>query len=168
MKANGIHQPAQTNRDTAPSSLKRKATADSGNNGNKGKKRAYAEYENQDNNGDDHEGLSKGETEPKEEPMKQERRKSTVVKQEESELPQYDGMNDGLADGMMRYSDIGDHEEDEKGMVGSFVMPGMFEDESESKVGGSGHLGSAAFGPGSAGLGVRGNEAMNDRIVIVD
>ena len=165
MKANGIHQTAQSNGGTATSSLKPKTTAGSSN---KGKKRTFAESENQDNTGDDDEGLSKGKTEPKEEPVKKERRKSTVVKQEEKEIPQYDGANDGPVGGMVRYFDVGGYQEDDKGTFGGFTTSGIFEDESESKHAGSGYLGSDTFGSGSAGLGVDGNEAMNDNIVITD
>lgn len=165
MKANGIHQTAQSNNGTTTSSLKRKTTADSSN---KGKKRTFAESESQDNIGDDDEGLSRGKTEPKEEPVKKERRKSTVVKQEEAEIPQYDGVNDGPVGGVVRYPDTGDYQEEKKELFASLVTSGIFEDGSESKHAGSGYLSSGAFGSGSADMGVRENKAMNDSIVIAD
>ncbi|KAG7010101.1 hypothetical protein G7Y79_00001g003730 [Physcia stellaris] len=168
MKANGIHQAAQSSGGTATSSLKRKATAESSN---KGKKRTIAESESQDNTGDDDEGLSKGKAEPKEEPVKKERRKSTVVKQEEPEeveMPQYDGADDGPVGGMVRYSDAGDYQEDKKGLFASLVTSVKSEDENEGKLAGSGYLGSGAFGSGSAEMGVGENKRMNDSIVIAD
>ena len=168
MKANGIHQGAQSSGGTATSSLKRKATAESSN---KGKKRTCTESESQDNTGDDDEGLSKGKTEPKEEPVKKERRKSTVVKQEEPEeveMPQYDGADDGPVGGMMRYADTGDYREDKKGLFASLISSVKTEDESESKLWETGYLGSDAFGSGSAEMGVRENKAMGGSIVIAD
>ena len=85
MKANNLHQPAHSIRDTTLSSSPRKNVSDSSN---KGKKRTFAECEDTSNNGDDGEELLKEKTEPKSESVKGERRKSVVVKQE---IPQLDG-----------------------------------------------------------------------------
>lgn len=162
MKANNLHQPAHSMRDTTVSSTPRKNASDSSN---KGKKRTFAEYESTGNNGDDDEELLKEKTEPKSEPVKEERRKSVTVKQE---IPQLDGTDDIPMSGMLEYSQFLGHNEDEKPGFSNFLHAGMSEDESEGKHAGFGKTDYGTFGMRPVGSATQSSQAMSDSIVIAD
>ena len=162
MKANGLHQPAHSLRDTTGSSGSRKNASDSPN---KGKKRTFAEYESKSNNGDDDEELPKEKTEPKSESVKEERRKSIVVKQE---IPQVDGAYDFPMGGMLHCSQFPGHHENEKPAFSNFLQAGIFEDKSESKQAGFEKMDCGTFGMGSVCSAAQSSKATSDSIVIAD
>ena len=162
MKANNLHQPAHSIRDTTASSSSRKNASDSSN---KGKKRTFAEYEGTSNSGDDDEELLKEKTEPKSKPVKAERRKSVVVKQE---IPQLDGAYDVPMSGMQQYPQFLGHDEDEKPVFNNFLHAGMFKDESEGKDAVLGEMDHGTFGMRPVGSATQSNQAMSDSIVIAD
>ena len=159
MKANNLHQPAHSVRDSTVSSAPRKNASDSSN---KGKKRTFAEHEN---NGDDDEELKKEKIEPKSEAVKEERRKSVMVKQE---ISQMDGVYDFPMDGMLQYSQTLDPHEDSKPGFSNFLHAGMFEDESKGKYAGLGKMDYDTFGMLPVGSATSSSQAMGDSIVIAD
>ena len=159
MKANNLHQPAHSIRESTVSSGPRKNASDSSN---KGKKRTFEESET---NGDDDEELPKEKIEPKSEPVKKERRKSVMVKQE---ISQMDGAYDVPMGGLLQYSQVLDHQEDAKPGFSNFFHAGMFEDESEGKHAGLGKMDYDTFGMRPVGSAPQSSQAMSDSIVIAD
>lgn len=160
MKANGLHQPAHSIRDTTVPSAPRKNPS---NSSNKGKKRTLTEYESENNNGDDDEELPKEKIESKSESVKEERRKSVMVKQE---MPQVDGAYDFPMGGML--SQFSSYHEDEKPMFKDSPDPGIVEAESEGKHALFGKMDYGTFGMSSVGLAGQSSKDMSDSIVIAD
>ncbi|KAL8784692.1 MAG: hypothetical protein Q9195_008930 [Heterodermia aff. obscurata] len=161
MKANGLHQPAHSNRDVPISSAPRKNPSDSSD---KGKKRTFAEHQSEADNGDDDEELPKGKTEPKSESAKEERRNSVMVKQEVSQM---DGAYDVPMDGVLQYSQVPGYFEDEK-LFNNGSNPRMFKDESESKHAEFAKMDYGSFEMNSVGLAAQSSKEMSDSIVIAD
>ena len=97
--------------------------------------------------------------------MKEERRKSVMIKQE---MPQVDGAYDFPMGGMPQYSQFPGHDEDEKSVFSNFLHAGKFEDESEGKQAYLDKMDCGTFGMDAVGSATPSSKTMSDSILIAD